>query len=66
MRLYSSISEVHFVHGEDMTGREYFIQVDGEKSLEILENAFNQDLHDIRFATHRQIDVDGKKEQKAA
>ena len=49
------------VHGEDMTGREYFIQVDGEKSLEILENAFNQDFHDIRFATHRQIDVDGKK-----
>ena len=54
------------VHGEDMTGMEYFIQVDGEKSLEILENAFNQDLHDIRFTTHRQIDVDGKKEQKAA
>ncbi len=57
---YMSVTDLD-VHGEDMTGREYFIQVDGEKSLEILENAFNQDLHDIRFATHRQIDVDGKK-----
>ena len=47
---YMSVTDLD-VHGEDMTGREYFIQVDGEKSLEILENAFNQDLHDIRFAT---------------
>ena len=57
---YMSVTDLD-VHGENMIGREYFIQVDGEKSLEILENAFNQDLHDIRFATHRQIDVDGKK-----
>ena len=45
---------------EDMTGREYFIQIDGEKSLEILEDAFQADLHDIKFAKHRIQMVDGK------
>ena len=35
------------VHGENMSGKEYFIQIDGEKSLEILENAFQANLHDI-------------------
>ncbi len=44
---------------EDMTGKEYFIQIDGEKSLEILEDAFQADLHDIRFARHRIQMVDG-------
>lgn len=36
------------VHGENMSGKEYFIQIDGEKSLEILENAFQANLHDIK------------------
>lgn len=45
---------------EDMTGKEYFIQIDGEKSLEILEDAFQADLHDIKFATHRNQEVDGR------
>lgn len=49
------------VHGEDMTGKEYFIQIEGEKSLEILEDAFQQDLHDIRFAKRRVVDMDGRK-----
>ncbi|MGI6229416.1 MAG: hypothetical protein ACOYJL_00735 [Tractidigestivibacter sp.] len=48
------------VRGEDMTGKEYFIQVDGIKSLEILEDAFQQDLHDLTFAHHRDIEVDGR------
>ena len=48
------------VKGENMSGKEYFIQVAGEKSLEILENAFCQDLHDIEFATHRSIEADGR------
>lgn len=43
------------VEGEVKTGQEYFIQVSGEKSLEILENAFETDLHDIKFATHRLV-----------
>lgn len=47
------------VTGEDMTGKEYFIQIDGEKSLEILEDAFEVDLHDIKFARHRKQDMDG-------
>ncbi len=47
------------VHGEDMTGTEYFIQIAGEKSLEILEDAFQADLHDIKFARHRIQNVDG-------
>ena len=48
------------VHGEDMTGREYFIQVQGEKSLEILEDALKADLHDIKFPSHRFQNVDGR------
>ena len=48
------------VHGEDMTGREYFIQVQGEKSLEILEDALMADLHDIKFPSHRFQNVDGR------
>lgn len=51
------------VHTEDMTGREYFIQIDGEKSLEILEDAFQTDLHDIKFAKHRLQEVDGMQVQ---
>ena len=45
---------------EDMTGREYFIQIDGKRSLEILEDAFQADMHDIKFARHRIQMVDGK------
>lgn len=48
------------VRGEVMTGKEYFIQIQGEKSLEILEDAFESDLHDIAFATHRNADMDGR------
>ena len=48
------------VHLEDFTGQEYFIQVQGEKSLEILEDAFQADLHDIMFAKHRTEDMDGR------
>ena len=48
------------VKGEDVSGQEYFIQIAGEKSLEILEDAFQQDLHDIKFATHRKAKLNGK------
>lgn len=41
------------IKGINMMGKEYFIQIDGEKSLEILEDAFQEDLHDIHFAKHR-------------
>ena len=45
------------VRTEDVV--EYFIQIEGEKSLEILEEAFQADLHDIRFARHRKQEVEG-------
>lgn len=48
------------VTGEDKTGTEYFIQIAGEKSLEILEDAFECDLHDIKFATHRKAKIGDK------
>ena len=48
------------VKGVDMSGKEYFIQIDGVKSLEILEDAFQQDLHDIPFAKTRMLKVGGK------
>ncbi len=48
------------VYGEDVSGTEYFIQIDGEKSLEILEDAFQANLHDIKFGRHRIQNVDGK------
>lgn len=48
------------VRGEDMTGQEYFIQISGENSLEILEDAFEADLHDIKFARHRKEIMDGR------
>lgn len=48
------------VKGEDITGKEYFIQISGEKSLEILEGAFETNLHDIKFARHRKEKMDGR------
>lgn len=56
---YTETSKMN-VKGEDVSGKEYFIQVAGEKSLEILENVFEQDLHDIKFARHRKMNVKGK------
>lgn len=49
---YAQQSYLDF-EGIDRTGQEFIIQIDGEKSLEILEDAFQADLHDIRFAKHR-------------
>lgn len=38
---------------------EFFYQVDGPKSLPILEKAFQVDLHDLKFAQNKTIVVDG-------
>ena len=38
---------------------EFFIQIDGPKALEILEDASRTDLHDIRFARNRQVEFAG-------
>lgn len=48
------------IEGTDISGQEYFIQISGEKSLEILEKACECDLHDIKFATHRMTKINGK------
>lgn len=46
------------VHGEFVLD-EFFIQVDGPKSLEIMEKAAKRDLHHLRFAQNDIIDIDG-------
>ncbi len=38
---------------------EYFYQIDGPKSLEILEEATQTDLHDIKFAKNKQVKICG-------
>lgn len=47
------------VHGSDRTHSEFFFQVAGPRSLEILEQAAQEDLHDIRFARHRLSSIAG-------
>lgn len=49
--------------GMDVQGEfvdEYFYQIDGPKSLEILEKASRSDLHDLKFAGHKMAKIDGK------
>lgn len=48
------------VQGKDISGSEYFYQIAGPKSLEILEDACGCDLHDIKFAKHRMVKINGK------
>lgn len=47
--------------GLNVTGEyvqdEYFFQIDGPKSLEILEDACQCDLHDIRFAKNKTVRI---------
>lgn len=38
---------------------EYFFQIDGPKSLEILEEATHTDLHDIKFAKNKKVQICG-------
>mgnify|MGYP001774773361 CR=1 FL=1 len=39
---------------------EFFLQIDGPKSLEILEDAAQVDLHDIKFARNKKVEISGK------
>jgi glycine cleavage system aminomethyltransferase T len=43
-----------------MAGKLFFIQIEGEKSLEIVEAACEADLHDLKFAAHRKVKLAGK------
>jgi glycine cleavage system aminomethyltransferase T len=48
------------IEGINMAGKLFFIQISGEKSLEILEEACRVDMHDIKFGTHRMAKLAGK------
>ena len=49
--------------GMDVQGKwvmdEFFFQIDGPKSLEIMEQAAKTDLHHLKFAQNDQIQIDG-------
>ena len=45
--------------GEDITGRVFLFQVAGPRSLEALERASGDDLHDIKFMHHRTSRISG-------
>jgi vanillate/3-O-methylgallate O-demethylase len=45
---------------EDLTMRRFLFQVAGPRSLEILEEASGDDLHDIEFIHHRLSNIAGK------
>lgn len=49
--------------GMDVKGRwvedEYFFQIDGPKSLEIMEKATGTNLHDLKFAGKKDVKIDG-------
>lgn len=53
--ILSSGMDVHCEYRQD----EYFFQIDGPKSLEILEEACECDLHDIKFARNKQVKICG-------
>lgn len=46
------------VKGEWVTD-EYFFQIDGPKSLEILEKVSGTDIHDLKFAQHKTVQIAG-------
>lgn len=45
--------------GEDLTGKVFLFQIAGPRSLEVLEAATGDDLHDIRFMHHRLSSING-------
>ena len=45
--------------GENLTGKQFLFQVAGPRSLEVLETATGDDLHDIRFMHHRMSKING-------
>jgi len=49
------------VEGENLTGKVFMYQIAGPKSLEIIEEAAKEDLHDIKFIHFRDSVIAGKK-----
>lgn len=58
IEIYAKICGIN-VQAERITN-EFFFQLDGPKSLEILEAAAQTDLHDIAFAHWKEIGIAGK------
>ena len=48
------------ITGEEMSGKEYFYQIAGPLSLEIMEKASGQNLKELKFANHQMIKINGK------
>lgn len=48
------------IQGKDLTGKEYFFQIAGPLSGEIMEAACESDLSDLKFANHKMIKIHGK------
>ncbi len=56
-----ALAKTHYnAVGKDLTGRMFLYQIGGPKSLEMLEEAAQEDLHDIRFLHHRMSKIDGR------
>jgi glycine cleavage system aminomethyltransferase T len=47
------------VQGTDQSGKEFFFQLAGPRTLEVLEAAAQEDLHDIAFGRHRTSTIAG-------
>lgn len=47
------------VEGKYVSDEEYFFQIDGPKSLEIMEKACQCDLHDLRFGRNKKVKING-------
>jgi glycine cleavage system aminomethyltransferase T len=65
-RTYWLAPVIHYymmASGMDVQGEyvndEYFFQIDGPKSLEIMEKACQCDLHDIKFARNKKVKING-------
>lgn len=48
------------IQGEDLTGKVFLFQLGGPTSLQIIEAASGDDLHDIKFIHHRMSKIAGK------
>lgn len=47
------------VTAEDLTGQVFLFQLSGPRSLEILEAAAKESLHDVKFLRHQMTTIDG-------
>jgi glycine cleavage system aminomethyltransferase T len=56
---YALMKGKYDARGENLTGQVFLFQIAGPRSLEVLEAASGDDLHDIRFMHHRLSSIDG-------